>query len=75
LRLLLALSQVVDEDDYYDVAAGSYSPGRQAAVDLSGRLLTSGGGATSVEVRSHSGHSFATSRMAGGGGGAREQAR
>ena len=52
-----------------------YGPGRPAAVDLSGRLLTSGGGATSVEVRSHSGHSFATSRMAGGGSGAREQAR
>ena len=52
-----------------------YGPGRPAAVDLSGRLLTSGSGATSVEVRSHSGHSFATPRMAGGGGGAREQAR
>ena len=39
-----------------------------------GRMSTTGDGATPVEVRSHSGHSFATSRMAGaGGGGAREQ--
>ena len=46
-----------------------YGPGRPAAVNLSGRLLSSGGCATLVEVRARAETSLLRSRMTGGGGG------
>ena len=46
-----------------------YGPGRPAAVDLSGRLLSSGGCATLFEVRARAETSLLRSRMTGGGGG------
>ena len=46
-----------------------YGPGRPAAVDLSGRLLSSGACATLVEVRARAETSLLRSRMTSGGGG------